>query len=178
MHTKPIANLAAATPVEIDTRATELTFMITKLNNEIKRLERHQEFGWTIDVDKLLNLRADRRDLTREYCALSSEFSARGTWSRYYLALSHNGHVHSSMRCSTCNRGRSATQFIRLDTESGATPEAVVTKAKAQACTTCFPWAPVTTERGEYRTPDQEEKERKAAERAARKAATDAIPRD
>lgn len=166
--------IATATPVEIDTRIAKLRYSVGALNAQLANMDRRENAGLTINLDEWDHIKAQRNEMTREYIKLSREFTRRGTWTRYYLATSHNGHVHSSMWCSTCNRNGKSTDFYWLTSESGATAEDVVAKARAQACTTCFPWAPVTTRRGEYRTPDQEEKERRAAERAARKAAADA----
>jgi hypothetical protein len=130
--------------------------------------------GDLIDSDKLVELNDQLDTIIAEDATLCAEFQARGRWTRYYLALSHNGHVHSSMSCSTCNNGRYSTQFIRLDSEAGMSAEAVVAKARSKACTVCFKDAPTVEGDCEYRTPDQEEKDRKAAELAARKAAADA----
>jgi hypothetical protein len=109
--------------------------------------------------------------LDGEIAPLNAEYSRRGGWTRYYLADSHDGHVHSSTECSTCHHGHYCTGFYWLTSESDRTAQDVVAEAKDQACTTCFPWAPVTGQRGRYRTPTQIEAEQRAAEKAAKAAA-------
>lgn len=98
---------------------------------------------------------------------LRAEFTRRGGWTRYYLVDTHDGHVHSSTRCSTCFP---TTAFYWLTGESGKVAEEVVDQAQSQACTVCFPWAPVTDRPGAYRTPTELERQARAAERDARAA--------
>jgi predicted RNA-binding Zn-ribbon protein involved in translation (DUF1610 family) len=62
-------------------------------------------------------------------------------WSRFYLVS--GGHIHSSMDCSTCNNGKSATNFIWLPQLSGLTEKEAVESEGAILCTVCFPSAPV-----------------------------------
>ena len=107
------------------------------------------------------------RDCTTEIIALDEEFDRRGGWTRYYLVLNSNGHVHSSTHCTSCFP---TTQYAWLVEQSGMTPEALVELAGESACTDCFPWAPVDTLR---RHSVLEAPERKAARlvREAEKAA-------
>ncbi len=72
------------------------------------------------------------------------------------------------MGCSSCYP---TTAYYWLVTESGKTAEQVVAEAGSQACTVCFPWAPVDVARGRYRTPSQAETEQRAAEKAEKAAA-------
>jgi len=62
-------------------------------------------------------------------------------WSRFYLVS--GGHIHASMDCSTCNNGKSATNFIWLPQLSGLTEADAVASEGAFLCTVCFPSAPV-----------------------------------
>jgi hypothetical protein len=62
-------------------------------------------------------------------------------WSRFYLVA--GGHIHSSMDCSSCNKGRDATKFIWLPNLSGLTEAEAVEDQGAILCTVCFPSAPV-----------------------------------
>ena len=85
-------------------------------------------------------------------------------WPRYFPCLSAGGHIHSSLRCSTC----------RWDTLMGWTPQlSGKTEAEAVAelgpvlCSVCFPSAPV-----EWRQdPSELSKTAQAAEKAAREEA-------
>lgn len=71
---------------------------------------------------------------------LEKAFRIRGGWNRAFLVANANGHVHSSMTCSTC---RSTTQYAWLTDYSGADEDAIVAAAGHRACTTCYPTAPV-----------------------------------
>lgn len=76
--------------------------------------------------------------------ALDDEYVERGRWNRAFLVANANGHVHSSMSCSTC---RASTQYAWMTDYSGADEDAIVSDAGYRACTTCYPSAPVGDER-------------------------------
>lgn len=73
---------------------------------------------------------------------LNDEYRSR-PWTRAFLVT--DGHVHSSMDCSTCNNGEYNTQFSWLTEFSGGTEADVVAAAADRACTVCYPSAPVET---------------------------------
>jgi hypothetical protein len=99
--------------------------------------------------------------------AYNEVFHARGGWTRGFLVT--DGHVHSSMSCSTCNRGEFATQFTWLTEFSGHTEAEVVEAAADRACTVCYPSAPVETA-GPSRLMTPEEQTRAEQREAAAKA--------
>jgi len=78
--------------------------------------------------------------------AASAEYEG---WSRFFIVP--NGHIHSSMSCSTCNRVTSKwgsysvtlTNFEWLPELSGLTNEDAVAEYGAILCTRCFADAPV-----------------------------------
>jgi hypothetical protein len=72
---------------------------------------------------------------------LENEFGRRGGWSRAYLVT--DGHVHSSMHCSSCNRGEFPTRFSWMIDYSGKDMAEIVEAAGERACTICYPDAPV-----------------------------------
>ncbi|MFY1595540.1 hypothetical protein [Micromonospora sp. WMMD737] len=77
---------------------------------------------------------------------LDAEFARRGGWSRFFTVKQHNGHIHSSMSCSTCNRGRYRTEFGWNPELSGMSMAEAITHFDRYAyrlCTVCFPAAPV-----------------------------------
>jgi hypothetical protein len=95
---------------------------------------------------------------------IDEEFKARGGWTRFFLVTSSGGgHVHSTMRCSSCNY---RTRFIWLTEESGKNEAEIVEKAADGACTVCFSTAPVA-DRNNPRPNPYEDPDVKAA-RAAR----------
>jgi hypothetical protein len=101
------------------------------------------------------------------------EFAARGGWSRFYQVSNSNGHVHRSMNCSTCYP---TTEFYWHAERSGSTDAEIVDDAGEDACTVCFPDAPVETlsRPGKMETPDRTKQREEREARAAKKIAADA----
>lgn len=64
----------------------------------------------------------------------------RAPWSRFFLVKANGGHIHSSMRCSTCYP---STRFGWLPTLSGLTEADAVAEQGPMLCSVCFPSAPV-----------------------------------
>lgn len=84
----------------------------------------------------------DAIDVIRaEMARLDAEWERRGRWSRFFMVP--DGHIHSSMRCSTCNRLGQLTPFVWLPELSGRTEADAVAAHGALLCTVCFPSAPV-----------------------------------
>lgn len=106
-----------------------------------------------------------------EQAPLHAEFSRRGGWSRSFVAK----HAHSSMHCSTCNNGIRPTRFGWLPQVSGMTEAEIVTALGSDACTVCYPSAPVDTapSRSVLTITEQEAQDARDA-KAAKKAAADA----
>lgn len=92
----------------------------------------------------------------------------RRPWTRGYLVKNANGHVHKTMSCSTCTP---TTQYLWLTDYSGSSEEELVNDAGQQACTVCYPSAPVEVlnRPPRLRNPDLEaERKRKADAQAAK----------
>lgn len=83
--------------------------------------------------------RAALAALEEEASPLEAEYAAE-RWSRFFLVTNANGHIHSSMRCSTC---RWDTRFAWLPTLSGLTEADAVAQEGPKLCSVCFPSAPV-----------------------------------
>lgn len=94
----------------------------------------------------------------------NAEYSRRNGWTRFWIVINSNGHIHSSMNCTTCFP---TTQYGWLPNLSGSTNAEVVDLAGMSACTICFPDAPVETRN----RPSQIEDPEKKAAREAREAA-------
>jgi hypothetical protein len=90
------------------------------------------------EYDEKLAAKAAIRDEARP---LNEEFVARGGWHRAFMVA--DGHVHSSMYCSTCNKGRRPTRFAWMVEYSGKDEAEIVEAAGWRACTVCYPSAPV-----------------------------------
>lgn len=72
-----------------------------------------------------------------------AQYDAR-RWTRAFLVITNGqGHVHSSMDCSTCNNGENPTVFEWLPQLSGHDENEIVELAGERACTICFKSAPV-----------------------------------
>jgi len=75
--------------------------------------------------------------------ACQDEFMIRGGWNRFFLVTSSQGHIHSSMGCSSCNKGLNATTFALVCDLSDAEVNEAVDIFGAALCSVCFPDAPV-----------------------------------
>lgn len=118
-------------------------------------------------VDALDKARADLASVHAEQSRIGEEFTRRGGWTRAFLVT--DGHVHSSMNCSTCNNGEYATSFTWLVQFSGHDEAEVVEAAASRACTVCYPSAPVEIA-GESALMTPDERTRAEAREAAAKA--------
>jgi hypothetical protein len=180
-------DLTTATPVEIDTliadhygklagidalqaRAQRTIDFIDEIepgsyNSNVPDYSPQRRAAMAAEVDKLgaevLRIWAE------DIAPLTQEFRRRGGWTRYYLVDNASGHVHKDKHCSSCFL---TTKYAWLIEQSGLSAEELVELAGMQACTVCFPWAPVDVLR---RKSQLESPERKAArlEREAKKAA-------
>jgi hypothetical protein len=90
------------------------------------------------ELDRASNVQAAMKSAVADYIAAEAEYEE---WSRFFLVPA--GHIHSSMNCSSCNRGKNATVFTWLPELSGLTEADAVAAHGAWLCTTCFPTAPV-----------------------------------
>jgi hypothetical protein len=60
-------------------------------------------------------------------------------WTRAFLVINSNGHVHSSMNCNTCFDSTRYTWLVQYSNDDEAT---IVSDAGETACTVCYPSAP------------------------------------
>lgn len=127
------------------------------VNDARKALQRLEELG---DENITLNAAED---------ALQAVYASHGGWSRFFLVKNNNGHIHSTMNCSTC---RFDTEFGWLPALSGLTEAEAVAAHGSILCTICYPSAPVEWTNGENKAVTEAK-----AERAAAKAARDAAKR-
>jgi hypothetical protein len=158
------ADLATATPVQVDTAISEIYTRYYKECDVIEKFDR-----WIEDYEKGLAKKAltpgrgpysdwseerlndllDQRDVHRanasaimaESFPLQAEYRRR-RWTRFFLVQNNGGHIHKDMDCSTCNNGKRATRFGWLPEFSGQTEAEAVAKHGAILCTVCYPSAP------------------------------------
>lgn len=90
-------------------------------------------------------------------------------WTRAFLVLASNGHVHKSLHCSTCFP---TTRYQWLIQYSNDDEKTIVDDAGQDACTICYPSAPAETLNRPSRivTADKIAKAQAKAEREAKKA--------
>lgn len=105
--------------------------------------------------------------LERDVQPLRDEYNRRGGWQRYFLVTNTNGHVHTSTSCQTC---RPNTNFAVLTEQSGMKTDDLVEMAGEDACTVCFPGAPVATLSRPSRLETPEAKAKREAKEAAQAA--------
>jgi hypothetical protein len=92
--------------------------------------------------DKLADLERERKEAEEAYTG----------WSRFFLVTSSPGHIHSSMKCSTC---RWTTTFGWLPELSGKTEADAVDELGPTLCSVCFPSAPLDWTKGKKLTAAQ-----------------------
>jgi hypothetical protein len=105
-----------------------------------------------------------RTELQKTITECNADWYANGCWSRFYLVCNSNGHIHSSVNCSTCY---DTTQYAWLTNLSGLTEADAVEAEGEILCTICFPSAPVSWTNGISRR-DKEAKAQREAEKAER----------
>lgn len=176
-------NTNEMTPVEVDTEIARINGLrngffrqISQLSEEIDRcISDARQFSYYSReegmlrryTDKIADFRIEVAKLDEEAAPFHAEFNAR-QWTRFFLVE----HVHSNQHCSSF---RWNTQIGWLPEFSGQSEDELVNKIGEMACTICYPSAPVEkkSEIDFYpeRTAARLERERKAAEKAAKAAA-------
>lgn len=116
----------------------------TDVETDVRKLaDTHVPTPWAVyDPTKTIaRIDAARTELDR--CAVEQRpLDARynmAPWSRFFLVTSSDGHIHSSMGCSTC---RPTTEFGWLPELSGRAEADAVAAHGPLLCTVCFPSAP------------------------------------
>ena len=99
-----------------------------------------------------------------------NEIYDQDPWTRAFLVLASNGHVHSSMDCSTCFP---TTRYNWLIQYSNDDENTIVEDAGKDACTICYPSAPadVLNRPSRIVTADKVAKAQAKAERDAKREA-------
>lgn len=117
---------------------------IVKLVNKVADPAYTEAGPWTPSAIKALEAYdaavARRAAVLAEMAPLEAEYDSR-PWSRFFTVP--GGHIHSSMNCSTCNRGQYATEFGWNPELSGQSEGQAVAAKGPALCTVCFPSAPV-----------------------------------
>lgn len=137
-------------PVEHDTALAalyETRWNLLRTEVQVERwIEREQERPSFDHQARITRLYVERDSIVqrletngREVYALNAQYTG---WSRFFLVTSSQGHVHSSMACTTC---RPTTEYGWLPELSGQTEDEAVKALGPNLCTVCFSSAPVET---------------------------------
>lgn len=148
-HGGPDGRCVDCTPEQVD---TELADLWQTANRAAQRI---QDYTKTVE-DERQRGRSEDDFYVRQYLEKIEEYrraygAARVAarpgealyeaqrWSRFFLVTNGNGHVHSSMECTTCF---ATTQFAWLPELSGKSEHEAVEAYGESMCTVCFPSAP------------------------------------
>jgi len=165
--------------VEIDTQLSELHnqrwSIVEKIASAEDTLEFYQKhyptrIGEIAKYEgKIYIFKADLRKVNGQIRDLDAIYD-QDPWTRAFLVLASNGHVHSSLDCSTCFPTTRYQWLIQYSNDDEAT---IVDDAGQDACTICYPSAPAETLNRPSRivTADKIAKAEAKAEREAKKAA-------
>lgn len=170
-------NILEATPAEIDIEIrrinlalAEVVGRIATVSTLIDRWDRsiyNDEATIAVFRVELDGLITRRGELLAERKPLDTEFERRDGWTRYHYVTNRSGHIHWTRDCHTC---QDTTPFWFLAEQSGMPFEELEKLAGEKACTVCFPGAPVDRS-AQLTHPEQDAKDKAAADRAAKQAA-------
>ena len=161
--------------VNIDTQLSELHDQKWNLVYELKSADDSKKFyekhypskvedihrKIAVVLDKIAKVNSEIRKLDAIY--------NQDPWTRAFLVINSNGHVHKTIDCSTCF---DTTRFQWLVQYSNDDENTIVEDAGQDACTVCYPSAPaeVLNRPSRIVTADKIAKAQAKAEREAKKA--------
>lgn len=119
-------------------------------------------------IKKIEKIESEINKVNVEIIKLNAIYN-QDPWTRAFLVINSNGHVHSSMDCSTCF---ATTRYNWLVQYSNDDEKTIVEDAGQDACTVCYPSAPadVLNRPSRIVTADKIAKAQAKAERDAKKA--------
>lgn len=167
--------------VKIDTELADLYDQIWVINNQIDTYRDYIKSSessrimsetskqehiakYSEKIDELLIQRAPLKDRVREL----NMIYILDPWTRAFFVINSNGHVHSSMECSTCFDTTRYNWLVQYSNDDEAT---IVADAGQDACTVCYPSAPaeVLNRPSRIVTADKIAKAQAKAEREAKR---------
>ena len=164
--------------VKIDTELSELHFKRFNLLFDLESAIDTKEFyekHYPTRLEEIAKqegkIESARKKIFEVGCQIleRNEIYDRDPWTRAFLVINSNGHVHKSQDCSTCF---DTTRFQWLVQYSNDDENIIVEDAGQDACTICYPSAPAETLNRPSRivTADKIAKAQAKAEREAKKA--------
>lgn len=165
--------------VKIDTQLSswydkrwDLISKLESAEDSIKFYEKH--YPTSVEkiqesIEKVAKIKSEIFKVNVEIKKLNAIYD-QDPWTRAFLVIASNGHVHSSMDCNTCF---STTRYNWLIQYSNDDEKTIVEDAGQDACTICYPSAPadVLNRPSRIVTADKIAKAAAKAEREAKKAA-------
>ena len=120
-------------------------------------------------IEKIAEIKSEIFKVNRQIRDLDAIYD-QDPWTRAFLVLASNGHVHSSMDCNTCF---DTTRYNWLIQYSNDDENTIVEDAGQDACTICYPSAPaeVLNRASRIVTADKIAKAQAKAERDAKREA-------
>ena len=120
-------------------------------------------------IEKIAEIKSEISAVNVEISKLNKIYN-QDPWTRAFLVLASNGHVHSSMDCNTCFP---TTRYNWLVQYSNDDEKTIVEDAGQDACTICYPSAPaeVLNRPSRIVTADKVAKAQAKAERDAKRVA-------
>lgn len=169
-----MTDLSRWTPSAIDTVLADIWGRQQRIQHSRdatrKRSNRYLDQGYGLGSPQVRDAEAlqesyeiELAELENEAFPYEAEYATRG-WRRFFLVTNQNGHIHTSMSCSTCFHD---TQFAWLPEYSGLTDEEIVAKEAYRACTVCLPIAPAEQKAARERY-TREQREARRAEKEAK----------
>jgi hypothetical protein len=165
--------------VKIDTELSSwhdkrwtVSYKIEDAQDSIKFYEKH----YPNRVEEIQKHKDKVAELSKEYAQIKLEIARldaiydQDPWTRAFLVINSNGHVHSSMDCNTCF---ATTRYQWLIQYSNDDEKTIVEDAGQDACTICYPSAPaeVLNRPSRIVTEDKVAKAKAKAERDAKREA-------
>ena len=119
-------------------------------------------------IEKVAKIKLEIGKVNIEISKLNAIYN-QDPWTRAFLVLASNGHVHSSMDCNTCFPTTRYNWLVQYSNDEEST---IVEDAGQDACTVCYPSAPadVLNRPSRIVTADKIAKAQAKAERDAKKA--------
>ena len=130
--------------VAVDTELADLYNIIWSINNKIADLQDSIKFAEKYNkntnllVERIAQLETEKKPLVSRRNDLTNIYK-QDPWTRAFLVINSNGHVHSSMNCNTCFDSTRYTWLVQYSNDDEAT---IVSDAGETACTVCYPSAP------------------------------------
>lgn len=179
-------SIRTQTPVEIDTELSRIWEAEDRLRHhfahsfkvldewDVSARRNHFRGDKQHYIDQVAKLEAKIAVCRAEAEPFEAEFARRGGWRRFFLVTNQNGHIHTSMNCTTCFHD---TQYAWLPGYSAMTDEEIVGLEAYRCCTVCMPVAPAE-QKAARAAHTKAQREAKAAERQAKADTKDAKGRE